>query len=124
MIDELQAIEEKISEIIVELQRVYFVPVDQTKVMSIRTDIVELLDSATMYLNKKYTPMTPWQKDRIVEAINALYWDWLHLAINLIRLAIADPDTISPDNRYKNEIIRLTYDDLIKQISRMKEFLK
>ena len=104
MIDELQAIEEKISEIIVELKSAYFVPVDQNKMMSIRTDIVELLDSATMYLNKKYTPMTPWQKDHIVEAINALYWDWLHLAINSIRLAIADPSAISPDNKYKMKL--------------------
>jgi hypothetical protein len=123
MIDELQIIEEKISEIMVELRSVYFVSVDQTKATSIRADIVELLDSVTMYLNKKYTPMTPWQKDHIVEAVNALYWGWLHLALNSIRLAIADSSTISPDNNYKDEIVKLTFDDLAKQISIMKNFL-
>lgn len=91
----------KIVEIRAELNGID-IPVDPVKLMNIRTNIVDLLDSATNDLNEKGHPMTSWQKEHIVSAINAIYWDWLHLALSSIELAITDPSTISSKNKYVN----------------------
>jgi hypothetical protein len=124
MVDEPQTIEEKINELMIEIESGYTIPVDQAKLSNIRASIVDLLERAMIYLNKTYSTLTSWQKVHIVETINALYWDWLYLAINSIRLAIADPSTISSDNKYKDEIVKLTFDDLIEQILLVKSRLK
>lgn len=124
MANESQEIQAKITAIMGKLNGAFLIPIDQNNLSDIRTNIVELLEVTTIHLNKTSNPLTPWQKDHIVEAINALYWDWLHLAINSIKLAIANPSTISPDNKYKDEIVKLTFDDLIKQILIVKKFLK
>lgn len=124
MVDELEVIEKKIIEIMEELDGAYLVPVDQSKLSRIRASIIELLELVTIYLNKTYSPLTPWQKMRIVRTIDELYRDCLHAAIICIKSAIADPNTISPDNRYENEIIDLTFDDLNKKISIMKKYLR
>ncbi|OAI47740.1 hypothetical protein AYO45_01430 [Gammaproteobacteria bacterium SCGC AG-212-F23] len=124
MTDELQRIQAEITAIMDKLDGAFFIPVDQNKLSVIRTSIIQLLEVAIVYLNKTYSSLTPWQKDHIVDAINALYWDWLHRAVNSIRLAIANPSTISPDIKYKDEITKLTFDDLTKQILLVKKFLK
>lgn len=120
--DELDTIEAKIITILDELEDIHFSYVDQVKRIMIRTQIIEVLESTTSYLNKTYKPMTSWQKKKILRTIQALYGDWLYIAINSIILAIADPATLSSEIKYEKKIIELTYEDLSEQISIVKNF--
>lgn len=124
MVDELKIIQAEITSIIDELDGANLIPTDENKLSEIRFSIVGLLEHTMNYLNKINSSLTSWQKERIVETINALYWDWLHLAINSINLAIADPSTISSENKYNDEIVKLTFDDLNKQILLLKHRIK
>lgn len=119
----LKTLEDNIIEINSRLQGAYIIPVDKDNIRNIRTDIVNLLDDSVDYLKKTYSIMTSWQKEHIVEAINALYRDWLHQALNSIGLAIADPSTVSPQIKYKDEIIHLADDVLVGRIHKVKSYI-
>lgn len=120
----LKAIEEKIVELTHRLQSAYIVPVNQENLNSIKKCIAGLLVDATEYVNKTHPGMTPWQKDHVVEAINALYWGWLNLALTEIELLIIDPSTVAPENKYKDEVVKLSYDELISHVSNIKDLLE
>lgn len=73
--------------------------------------ILDVLIDICVYLNNQ-NMLSPWEKDHIVEAINAtINWKWFDAAINSSSLAITNPEEISPDNIYRKEIMDLSFDD-------------
>jgi ABC-type Fe3+-citrate transport system substrate-binding protein len=62
---------------------------------------------------------TPWIKEHIFQAINAINWGWCYSAIAELQLSFADPDTISPDNKYAEEIQNLKSEDFCRLIKRL-----
>lgn len=67
--------------------------------------------------------MSPWQKIHIAAAINALYWDWFHVALNEIHLTMTAQSKIASDNKYDDKILNLSNDDLIEHIRKIRRYV-
>lgn len=123
MIQDLKILKKLISEINEKLKVAYITPIDEDNIQKIRIDIVNLLEKSISYIKASSLVMNPWQKEHIVDAINALYWDWLHWALSSISLTIEDMANVSPEIKYRDEIINLNDDDLILNINKVKKYI-
>src|SRR5690242_19031309 len=100
MISSKEEIQTKLSGISEELNEIYpGLATFENRWKAVRLNILDLIGDTATFLSQR-EPLNFWHKHQIVEALNAVNWDWLHLAITRINLVIIDENKIAKDINY------------------------
>lgn len=111
----MEEINERLESIQTQLLQAYQPTLDKPKIKNLSFEILDLSGEIVEYLNSQDS-LSSWAKDHIVEVINLLNWGWLFAALTELRLAIDNPDEIAPENEYREEVVLLNADEIIRHI--------
>jgi hypothetical protein len=118
-----EEIYERLGAIQLELGSLYQAPMDSLRLEEIPLMVLNEISEVTIFLNGKGL-LNPWAKDHIVAAIKyTINRHWFYAAINSLLLAIEDPERVSLNIVYDEDISNLNFEALMEEISKLKRKL-
>jgi hypothetical protein len=123
MINNQDEIEKKLDSIQEKLIQAFQPSLNEEKIKEFSIEILNLACEMVEYFNNRNL-LSSWIKDHIVEVTKLINWNWLYAAVNELRLANCSPNEISPNIKYREEIITLDANEIINHIDGFSKIIK